>query len=984
MSSESDFAALWSSDGVTRSLAPTASALPADLPFLFEGGQRFGPYTIVRPIGRGGMGQVYEAEEIDNGRRIALKLLSRGIGDDEERERFLREGQLAASLSHPNCVYVFGTSEIQGFPVIAMELAPAGTLKELVVPGAPMSVASAVDAVLQVIAGLDAAAAIGILHRDIKPSNCFVDRDGRVMVGDFGLSIGGGQHDGVNAGAIMGTPGFASPEQLRGERLDVRSDIYAVGATLYYLLAGRPPFEDADVMTLITRAGTETAPPVSLARKEIPARLNAVVAKCLAPQAAGRYQSYPALAAALEPFRSAALSPAPMVRRALAGVIDSFAAMLPLMPLNALASTQIFDLEQRGAAMLLSLPSIAGALLYYAVLEGRWGWSVGKFFLQLRVVDAHLGPPGWRKALLRAFVFIVPAQIVSQAIALLLAKGRGAGLMTQSATAPGLPIVALISIATGFVVLFVLFSTARRSNGFAAIHDRVSGTRVVLRPGALQRRDAQRRGDERSRVGETPFRIGPYGVIQDPSSIARPALVQGFDDRLRRAVWIELLPEGSAPLASARRDVGRPARTRWLSGRRQGADCWDAYEAIDGQAFTAVTATAQPWSRVRHWLADLADEYVAGSADGTLPPLTADRIWITADGRARWLDWAVTTPRAPVATNPEPPTLARMQRFLHEVALTALKGPRPLPIAGRGFLLSLAEARFPTAQAVAAAANELLRQPPAQLRSRRALQLAACAVAPVVMAVATFTVIKLQVRSQTADRGNYELRVSLRALASLGKKDPATLSATQVATRDALETYVTTHLRDEAEDFASYGRSFPAVAKLQPEYAIAERLLARGATASPEAVRNADAIATRVITANSESLGQFNRPLMLWTAVVLVAGGTAAIVAMLGLTGAFLSRGGFTLRAFGSMIVTSDGRDVSRPRALARAVIAWSPLLVWIAMIRLTPPIQETTVPLAVLYTLAPVVLAAGALWAWRHPDRGIQDRIAGTWIVPR
>src|SRR5215212_10590717 len=150
-STETDFAALWSSDGLTRSFSPTAGPLPADLPFLFAAGQRFGPYLIVRPLGKGGMGQVYEAEEIDSGRRIALKLLSRGLGDDEERDRFLSEGRLAASLSHPNCVYVFGTSEIQGFPVIAMELVPEGTLKDLVVPDAPMGAATAVDALLQVI-----------------------------------------------------------------------------------------------------------------------------------------------------------------------------------------------------------------------------------------------------------------------------------------------------------------------------------------------------------------------------------------------------------------------------------------------------------------------------------------------------------------------------------------------------------------------------------------------------------------------------------------------------------------------------------------------------------------------------------------------------------------------------------------------------------------------------------------------------------------
>src|SRR6187399_1276966 len=152
---EGGFAALWSSDGATRSFSPSATGtgLPADLPFLFAPGQRFGPYLIVRPLGKGGMGQVYEAEETDSGRRVAMKILSRGLGDDEERQRFLNEGQLAASLSHPNCVYVFGTTEVQGFPVIAMELAPGGTLKELVVPGTPMPPAKAVDAVLQVVAG---------------------------------------------------------------------------------------------------------------------------------------------------------------------------------------------------------------------------------------------------------------------------------------------------------------------------------------------------------------------------------------------------------------------------------------------------------------------------------------------------------------------------------------------------------------------------------------------------------------------------------------------------------------------------------------------------------------------------------------------------------------------------------------------------------------------------------------------------------------
>ena len=152
-------------------------------------GQEFGPYRIVRLLGRGGMGEVYEAEQREQGRRVALKVLNQRLTDPHDRARFLREGQLAASISHPNSVYIFGSEEIAGTPVIAMELLAGGTLKDRVREQGPLPPAAAVDAILQVIAGLDAAYAGGILHRDVKPANCFIDRDGTVKVGDFGLSI---------------------------------------------------------------------------------------------------------------------------------------------------------------------------------------------------------------------------------------------------------------------------------------------------------------------------------------------------------------------------------------------------------------------------------------------------------------------------------------------------------------------------------------------------------------------------------------------------------------------------------------------------------------------------------------------------------------------------------------------------------------------------------------------------------------------------
>ena len=223
--------ARWRGDGADRQ--PTHDVDVADGPphgapndaSRLAPGQRFGPYRIERLLGRGGMGEVYEAEHLEHGRRIALKVLSQRLSDPTDRARFLREGQLAASVSHPHTVYIYSSEEIAGMPVIAMELLPGGTLKDRVEKKGPLAPIEAIDAMLQVISGLEAAHAAGILHRDIKPSNCFVDADGTVKIGDFGLSIPTLARDVTQltvTGTVQGTPQFASPEQLRGQSLDVR------------------------------------------------------------------------------------------------------------------------------------------------------------------------------------------------------------------------------------------------------------------------------------------------------------------------------------------------------------------------------------------------------------------------------------------------------------------------------------------------------------------------------------------------------------------------------------------------------------------------------------------------------------------------------------------------------------------------------------------------------------------------------------------
>jgi len=250
----------------------------------------FGGYRLLGLLGRGGMGTVYEAEQIATGRRVALKMLGQQLDSPEMRQRFLREGRLAAGVSHPNSLYIFGSEEIESVPVITMEITGSGTLKDKLKKRGPLPTTEAVDAILDVIAGLEAAVAAGVLHRDIKPSNCFVSPDGSVKIGDFGLSVSTLAKDDsyvTASGVIMGTPAYASPEQLRGDTLDLRADIYSVGATLFTLLTDRAPFEGDNAVQVVANAVNQKPKPLTELRKDVPPGLERVVA-CVPRQRTGR------------------------------------------------------------------------------------------------------------------------------------------------------------------------------------------------------------------------------------------------------------------------------------------------------------------------------------------------------------------------------------------------------------------------------------------------------------------------------------------------------------------------------------------------------------------------------------------------------------------------------------------------------------------------------------------------------------------------
>jgi serine/threonine-protein kinase len=203
-------------------------------------------YRAVEPIGRGSMGVVWAAEDMDHGRSVALKILAEEHRDNVElRARFVREARAASRIDHPNVVQVYTTGEHDGLPFIAMERLVGEDLASRVRARGPFDSRTAARLVGQVAGGLDAAARAGIVHRDVKPANLMLAGDEVVKVMDFGLAREldlGGEPALTGYGVVVGTPDYIAPEQARGDTIDHRADIYALGGTLFFLLVGRAPF----------------------------------------------------------------------------------------------------------------------------------------------------------------------------------------------------------------------------------------------------------------------------------------------------------------------------------------------------------------------------------------------------------------------------------------------------------------------------------------------------------------------------------------------------------------------------------------------------------------------------------------------------------------------------------------------------------------------------------------------------------------------
>jgi eukaryotic-like serine/threonine-protein kinase len=304
-------------------------------------GTRLGPYEIKGLLGAGGMGEVYRAHDNRLSREVAVKVLPRGLAENPARQkRFEQEARAASALNHPNIVAVYDAGWHEGTPFMVTELLDGQSLADRIAQG-PMPVRKALECGIQAARGLSAAHERGIVHRDLKPANLFLSQQGQIKILDFGIAKltpildgdGSRARDdaGTAPGLILGTVGYMSPEQVRGEPVDARSDQFSLGCVLYELLTGLPPFRRPSAAQTMAAVLEAEPPTLSEVNARVPRQVSWIVERCLAKDPGDRYGATSDLARDLELAQSrlselstpavAAPSQRRLARNALAGLV---------------------------------------------------------------------------------------------------------------------------------------------------------------------------------------------------------------------------------------------------------------------------------------------------------------------------------------------------------------------------------------------------------------------------------------------------------------------------------------------------------------------------------------------------------------------------------------------------------------------------------------------------------------------------------------
>src|ERR1017187_6110239 len=319
-------------------------------------GERLGPYEILAPIGKGGMGEVYKARDTRLHRDVAIKVLPQAFATEAARERFQREARAASALNHPNISVVYDVGEAAGHPFLVMELLNGKTLGEHI-GGRPLDIPTTIELSLEMADAMDAAHTSGIVHRDIKPANIFVTARGHAKVLDFGLAQQSQPSDTqgpteemlTRPGSMTGTVAYMSPEQARGQAVDARSDLWSFGVVLYEMATGARPFDGPTPPMIFDALLNQTPQPVRERNPKVPAELERIIGKLLEKDRAKRYPSAAELRDDLDRLRTG-LSPA-----ARGGSLSPLLKYgIPAAATLILAAGGIFLWQQRGHAKLLT------------------------------------------------------------------------------------------------------------------------------------------------------------------------------------------------------------------------------------------------------------------------------------------------------------------------------------------------------------------------------------------------------------------------------------------------------------------------------------------------------------------------------------------------------------------------------------------------------------------------------------------------------
>jgi uncharacterized RDD family membrane protein YckC len=435
-------------------------------------GQQLGHFRIEHRIGAGGMGEVYLATDLALDRPVAVKVLPESTATDpKRRDRLVREARAQARVAHPNVAHMYFIGEEAGRLFFAMELIHGKTLADAIAKG-PMTVDDALSVIRAAALGLREASREGFTHRDVKPSNLMLDNHGMVKLLDFGLAAGepGVAIDGpVAQTSLAGTPLYMAPEQARGEAVDLRADIYALGATLYHLISGKPPFQADSVDQLISMHATSARPAVP--RKGIPrtqiGAVDALISRMMAAKPADRFADYDELLRAIELASAAQTRPGGLWARTFAMGIDFVVITLVMAAAFGILG-KIFAVDWYDEAI-----QFTGMLVYYTVFTARWGRTLGKAIFELEVVDVvTTKKPALAKCTRRALV-MYGLPFIAGYVQVVVETFTDYRIYSQV-------MAASIGVMVAFGVLSLLHASARVS-GKRAPWDRIAGTMVRYR-----------------------------------------------------------------------------------------------------------------------------------------------------------------------------------------------------------------------------------------------------------------------------------------------------------------------------------------------------------------------------------------------------------------------------------------------------------------------------------------------------------------------